>query len=574
MNKAQTPAAPRRALTIRFQQLQQQLIEPLAVIDDPALLRTARLLAILLLVMIALFALVDITRIVTTPGYHTPWYGYLLFGSAYALSSYRYHRLAAGLTIGAFPLIIFTTIVQNPAIGLNTSIHYLVLSVFLAGIFLPRRGLALIAGINIVGLLLLPIALPLAIPTYTPLVTPIAVNAITAALALIFMRHRDQIERDRQAELHASTDRLRLALEAAHMGTWDRDVTAGMVTSSEQVAPLFGLPPGAFAAPLAAYINRIHPADRAAIEQALAASVTGESSEHHVTHRVLWPDGSLHWLEEQGRMYRDHTGRAIRVTGTVIDITARKHAEAARARAEAALLDSERRFRALIDHCADAVALLDRQGVVQYISPAATRILGYDLDTYIGEHVFEVIHPADRQLVAERLDQLMLQPGGQLTTELRAGHADGSWRWFEATAVNSLAEPAIAGLVVNFHDVTERKQAEAALRDSEERYRMISELVSDYALRVSYRAGWLFGAGMGHRCLYAHHRLYAGRDGRHSTNGPPSCTPPTGRSPISTPGGCSTARPMSASTGFGPRMAAFCGCGSTAGRCGMPLKRG
>ena len=84
----------------------------------------------------------DITRIVTTPGYHTPWYGYLLFGSAYALSCTRYYRLAAGLTIGAFPMIIFTTIVQNPAIGLNTTIHYLVLSVFLAGIFLPRRGLA------------------------------------------------------------------------------------------------------------------------------------------------------------------------------------------------------------------------------------------------------------------------------------------------------------------------------------------------------------------------------------------------------------------------------------------------
>ena len=485
MNTVQTPSRSLRAFAARFQWIQQQLIEPLAAIDDLALRRTARLLAIFLLVMIALFALVDITRIVTTPGYHAPWYGYLLFGSAYVLSRTRYYRLAAGLTIGAFPMIIFTSIVNNPESGLHTTVHYLVLSVFLASIFLSRRGLSRLAIINIVGLGILPLALPLAIPTYTQLVTPIAVNTIGAALALIFMRHRDQIERDRQAELRATADRLQLALEAAHMGTWDWDISADIVTSSEQVAALFGLPPEASAAPLASYIDRIHPADRAAIEQALAASLAGDNSDYHGMHRVLWPDGSLHWLEEQGRIYREPTGRPIRVTGTVMDITTRKHAEAERERAEAELLDSGRRFRALIDHCADAVALLDRQGVVQYISPAATRILGYDLDAYIGEPVFEVIHPDDRQRVAERLDQLMRQTGSQLTTELRAGHADGSWRWFEATAVNSLTDPVIAGLVVNFHDVTERKQAEAALRDSEERYRMISELVSDYAYAYS-----------------------------------------------------------------------------------------
>src|SRR5262249_12347268 len=101
--------------------------------------------------------------------------------------------------------------------------------------------------------------------------------------------------------------------------------------------------------------------------------------------------------------------------------------------------------------------------------------------TFIGEPVIENIHLDDQQRVAELFVQLIRQLGGQVRTELRIEHADGTWRWFEATAVNSLAEPAVAGLVVNFHDVTERKQAETALRDSEERYRMISELVSDYA---------------------------------------------------------------------------------------------
>ena len=155
------------------------------------------------------------------------------------------------------------------------------------------------------------------------------------------------------------------------------------------------------------------------------------------------------------------TGRPVRMTGTVMDITARKQAEAARAQAEAALVASERRFRALIDHCADAVALLDRQGVVQYISPAATRILGYDWRPILGEHAFEVIHPDDRQPAAERLAELMRRSqAASSRPNYACQHQDGSWRWFEATAVNSLAEPAIAGMVVNFHDVTERKQAE------------------------------------------------------------------------------------------------------------------
>jgi two-component system, cell cycle sensor histidine kinase and response regulator CckA len=345
MNNDQISTPPSSAFALGSQWLKHQLIEPLATIDDLAFRRAAQLLAIFLLVLLALFALVDTTRIMTTPGYRAPWYGYVLFGSAYALSRTRYYRLAACMAIGAFPLIILTRIVDNPAGGLQTTIHYLVLSIFLSSIFLSWRALAMLAGINIIGLLLLPIALPLAVPSHTLLVTPIAVNLIGTALALIYMRHRDQIERDRRAEQQ----------------------------------------------------------------------------------------------------------------------------------------NSERRFRVLLDHCADAVALLDRRGGIQYISPAATRILGYDLGALIGEHVIENIHPADRQRIAAQLDQLMLQPGSQLTAELRIGHANGSWRWFEATAVNSLAEPAIAGLVVNFHDVTERKQAEAALRDSEERYRMISELVSDYA---------------------------------------------------------------------------------------------
>ena len=481
MNTARTPVSKRHSSITRVRSFLQALIEPPARIDDLGRRRTARLLAIFLLILITLFLIVDISRLLTTPGYHPPWYGYILFGSAYVLTRIGADRAAAGLTIAAFPLIIFTAIVGYPEPGLHTIVHYLVLSVFLGSIFLPWRGLAGLAIANIAGLLILPIVLPVAIPTYAPLVTPLAVNTIGAAITLVFLRHRDQIEGDRQAELRASAARLRLALEAAHMGTWDWDVQADLVTASEQVAPLFGLPAGMTAAPLATYLDRMHPADRTMFARDLAARLAGEQSDHQIGYRVLWSDGSLHWLEEQGRVYRDTAGRPVRVTGTVLDITPRMHAEAARAQAEAVLVASEQRFRALIDNCADAVALFDRHGIVQYVSPAATRVLGYDLDTYVGENAFEIIHPDDRRPTADGLAELVRCPGSQVTAELRAQHEDGTWRWFEATAVNSLSDPAIAGIVVNFHDVTARKQAEAARRDSEERYRVISELVSDYA---------------------------------------------------------------------------------------------
>jgi PAS domain S-box-containing protein len=463
---------------LRFQQV---LIEPSAHLNDLGLRRTARLLANFLLILIALFLLVDITRLLTTPGYRPPWYGYILFGSAYALTRTRAHRLAASLTIAAFPLIIFTNIISYSGDHLHPIVQYLVLSIFLGSIFLSQRGLAWITCANIAGLLVLPIIVPKAIPTYGLLVTPLAVNVIGAVLALVFLRHRDQIERDRRSELHTNAERLKLALEAAHMGIWDWDVLADRVTASEQVAPLFGLPIMTITAPFAVYLDRIHPADREFIGQQLTALLAGNDSNHESEYRVLWPDGSLHWLEEQGCVYRDATGRPVRVTGTVLDITPRKHAESARARAEALLIASERRFRSLIDNCADAVALFDRDGVVQYVSPAASRILGYDLATSVGKNAFEIIHPQDRQTTADRLAELLQHPGSQFTAEVRALHEEGTWRWFEATAVNSLADPAVAGIVVNFHDVTERKHAEAAHRDSEERYRVISELVSDYA---------------------------------------------------------------------------------------------
>src|SRR4051794_3829882 len=103
MNTNQIPVSKRHRLRTRIGRFQQALIEPSARLDDLGLRRTARLLAIFLLILIGLFLLVDIIRLLSMPGYRPPWYGYLLFGGAYLLTRVGADRAAAGLTIAAFP---------------------------------------------------------------------------------------------------------------------------------------------------------------------------------------------------------------------------------------------------------------------------------------------------------------------------------------------------------------------------------------------------------------------------------------------------------------------------------------
>jgi PAS domain S-box-containing protein len=107
---------------------------------------------------------------------------------------------------------------------------------------------------------------------------------------------------------------------------------------------------------------------------------------------------------------------------------------------------------------------VDREGTIRYASVAVERILGYRAEDQIGRTLTSVVHPDDRDALARHLASIVERPGADVTGETRVGHADGRWLVFEWTARNLLAEPAIAGMVINAHDVTERTELEAQLR--------------------------------------------------------------------------------------------------------------
>jgi PAS domain S-box-containing protein len=142
---------------------------------------------------------------------------------------------------------------------------------------------------------------------------------------------------------------------------------------------------------------------------------------------------------------------------------------------ERKLAEENARFRALTEYSSDAVTLISPTGIVQYAAPSVRRVLGYEPDEYVGRSGFELVHPDDQAWVGVRLAELVAAPGGTVTVEMRAAHKDGSWRWVECVGTNLLAEPAVKAVVVNFRDVTARRRAIDALRESEERIRTLSD---------------------------------------------------------------------------------------------------
>ncbi len=143
--------------------------------------------------------------------------------------------------------------------------------------------------------------------------------------------------------------------------------------------------------------------------------------------------------------------------------------------AEEALQQSEIRFRSLIEKSSDAIALFSAEAKILYSSPAVAQILGFSVNEFVGAKAIDLVHPDDRRTIKRLFAEMLQGHGWAVAAEFRVKHKDGSWRWIDGTATNLLADPNIGAVVINYHDVTERRQAEEALRESEARLRRLVE---------------------------------------------------------------------------------------------------
>ncbi len=136
-------------------------------------------------------------------------------------------------------------------------------------------------------------------------------------------------QRDMQrhaAELAESETRLRLALDAGHMGSWEWELPDNTIVWSSTLEKMHGLEPGTFGGTVAEFEARVHPDDRARVRAAIRRTIKKQAP-LHIEHRIVHPDGTVRWIEKRGTLIRDDFGRALRVAGVSADVTERREAE-------------------------------------------------------------------------------------------------------------------------------------------------------------------------------------------------------------------------------------------------------
>jgi PAS domain S-box-containing protein len=165
-------------------------------------------------------------------------------------------------------------------------------------------------------------------------------------------------------------------------------------------------------------------------------------------------------------------GGEKRIMAVVRDITERKEAQEA-------LMKSEERFRSILQHLTDVIWISDKDLNISYESPSASKVMGYEPGFWLNKKGFDFVHPDDLPLVFHDFDEVLQKSNDFVPTGFRARHADGHYLYMEALANNMLDHRAIRGIIITCRDVTERKEAERQLRESEEKFRIIFEKALD-----------------------------------------------------------------------------------------------
>ncbi|HAN91762.1 MAG TPA: hypothetical protein DCQ33_06735 [Nitrospira sp.] len=287
-------------------------------------------------------------------------------------------------------------------------------------------------------------------------------------------------ERAAQRALRESEERLRIAQQVARVGTFEWNVQTGVNTWTAGLEALYGLPPGGFKRSQAAWESLLHPEDReSAVRLVEQAFETGAAVEAEF--RVVWPDESVHWLTGRWKVFRDESGKPLRLTGIHIDITERKQAEVERERLLGEIRELSRnlelrveertrelahakeRLNGIISTAADGIVSTDDQQRITIFNKGAEEIFGWAQDEVLGRPL-EILLPARlRETHRQHVATFAMEPTkARRVAERRAvfGLRKNGEEFPGEAAISKLKQDAGFIFTVIIRDISERVRIE------------------------------------------------------------------------------------------------------------------
>ncbi len=289
------------------------------------------------------------------------------------------------------------------------------------------------------------------------------------------IRHDITEQRKIENALRANRESLEIAQKAAKIGSFEFEYETQHLTCSASMETLYGAAPGSLSGNLENWIKYVHPEDLPIINQNLTPTLT--SDEYRAEFRVLLADGSLRWIVSKGKIFFDDEKKPLRVVGVNIDITERKQVATA-VRFQKTLLEAQN--EASIDGILvvapdDEILSCNRRFTEMWEVPENV-IASKSGERLIQSVVDKLTEP---QKFKENIDYLHRHPHVKDHVEINL--KDGrTFEWFTAPVID--VDETYFGRIRSFRDITERKRAEAALKQSEQDYRTVFEQAHDAIL--------------------------------------------------------------------------------------------